>query len=202
MTWLMGEEKAMPQGSPEWHDFRRRHLGASEVPSILGMDDWRKPIDVFNVKLNGEIFKGNFATERGKTLEPIILAKFEDRHRCRLTQPVLEFPEWPTLSASLDGWFSEEGAVVECKAPAAWKHTMALCGLVPDTYQDQLQTQMLVSGSEIAYYVSFHDTQPDEFDYAEVVVRADKKRQNQILEVAKRFWEIVESGVWDETFGN
>lgn len=79
---------------------------------------------------------------------------------------------------------------------------MALCGLVPDTYQDQLQTQMLVSGSDIAYYVSFHDTQPDEFDYAEVVVRADKKRQNQILEVAKRFWEIVESGVWDETFGN
>jgi putative phage-type endonuclease len=198
--WQEPEDDYQNQGSPSWHAFRSRHIGASEIAAVMGVDDFRTARDVFKAKTGGEIFKSNFAMERGKELEPIALARFEYNHRCRLSSPTLEYQLWRTLSASLDGLWEEDEAVVEVKAPAKWKHTMALCGLVPETYEDQLQTQMLVTGFQKAYYVSFHPDEPEGFDYAEVIVVANPDRQMEILNRAKHFWSMVEAGVYDESF--
>lgn len=172
------------------------------MPSIMGTSDFGNAHGVFVAKVQGALNNpsDNYATLRGKRLEPVILAKFEEAKGCRLTSPSICFPEWPTLSASLDGWNDSEKYVVECKAPSRIKHLGALCGIIPDTYKDQLQAQLLVAGVDLAYYVSYHDDEPEGFDLAIVEVRADKVRQSQILETCQRFWRLVENGTWDEMF--
>lgn len=195
MSWLDLNE-VQEQGSPAWHEFRSRHIGASEIPAIMGTDDWRDAEDIFKAKVFGEKFEGNFATQRGKALEPLIISLFEENKGVRLTQPTLEYPQWPTLSASLDGWIENEKAVVEVKAPALWKHGLALCGLVPETYQDQLQTQMLVSDAEKCYYVSYHPDEPPGFNLAIVVIQPNFDRQQLILNTAIRFWVRVQMKTW------
>lgn len=185
------------QNSPEWHAFRRNHVGASDIPALMGTCDFRTEADVFKAKMDGEVWEGNWATQRGKNLEPVALALFEQKHACKLTQPTLEYPAWRILSASLDGLWAERPAVVEFKAPAVWKQTMALCGLLPETYEDQVQAQLLVAQVDHAFYVSYHPDLPEGFQYAEVLVEANSRRQFEILDCAQRFWEKVEKARYE-----
>lgn len=201
---MWDEQKLQPhqvQGSPEWYQFRQAHLGASDIPVIMGKSDFSKPHDLFLQKTNPWVAQPEtWPMIRGKMLEPVIIARFEQLHNCRLESDVLEWREWPIISASLDGWWDLERAVIECKAPSLSKHTEALCGLVPETYIDQVQSQILVKECEKAYYVSFHDGEPESHCYAEVLVYRDEKRIKEIVERCRIFWDIVLSGVWRDDF--
>lgn len=198
MSFLEAEDSEQVQGSDAWLKRRSKRIGASEVPAILGLDDWRDAHDVFKGKTEGETFTGNFATERGKQLEPVIRAKMEEAHGYLLSTPVLDYAPWPVLSCSLDGMSPDGKLIYEMKAPALWKHTGALCGIVPDTYQDQVQTQLLITGAELCYYCSFHDGEPEGFDLAVVEIYPDKERQEFILKRCQEFWKVVEEGIWRE----
>lgn len=204
MTWLdpKGGGGGLIQNSPEWYQWRMHHIGASDVPSIMGTSDFGNAHGVFIAKTQGALDNpsDNYATQRGKSLEPVIISKFEEAYNLRTTQPSLEYKEWPVLSASLDGWVDQERIIVEVKAPARIKHIQALCGAVPKTYIDQVQTQLLVAEGKINYYVSYSPDEPDGFNFAVVEVDPDKKRQEQILKACHMFWLMVESKVWDENF--
>jgi putative phage-type endonuclease len=140
-----------------------------------------------------EGFKGNYATKRGKDLEPHIWESYIQKTGAFLTKPVLEYSLWPVLSASLDGWDHSSARVVEFKATGKEKHQMALSGLVPRTYADQLQSQMLVSNAKSAHYVSFNPEFPVDQRLAIVEVLPDSKRQSEILAKAKEFWTRVQN---------
>jgi putative phage-type endonuclease len=190
MNWLLDEDKnAQVQRSSEWHEFRRKHIGASDVPAIMNECDFKKPLDLWLVKTKRkEPFAGNFATQRGIDAEPAIRKLYEELMGVPLEAPVLEFKEWPVLSASLDGLNREAEIVVEFKYPSAEKHKQAVLGKVPKTYAAQLQAQMLVTGYDTAHYVSYDGT-----DIAVVVVKEDKEYQARILEECKKFWNYVET---------
>jgi putative phage-type endonuclease len=195
--WLDSIPVLLPhliQGSPEWHLYRAKQIGASDVPAIMGKCDFRTPYDVFLTKMpDYEPGEQTWPMIRGHALEPITLARFEMIHGCKLTNPILKKGN---IHASLDGWWVEEKLPVEAKAPALWKHTQALCGIVPDTYEDQLQTQMYVAESDKAYYLSFHPDEPESHQYAEIIVYRDDKRIKEILEVCSIFWEKVLRREW------
>lgn len=179
------------QGSEAWHEFRSKHVGASDVPAIMGTCDFKNIYQLWLEKTNQvEKFKGNWATRRGHEMEPIAREIYSKKTGLIVKDDVvLEFAEWPTLSASLDGFVENEKLVVEIKTPSKSKHQQALAGIVPTTYRDQLQTQMLVAGVDQADYVSY--STDDELDVAIVRVQADKQRQSEILEKAKFFWNCV-----------
>lgn len=183
--------EALIQGSEEWLQWRAQHIGASEVPSIMGTNDFGSALSLWMEKTGQkERFKGNFATQRGNELEPIVRDIFERRYECKSPPIVLEYKEWPVLSASLDGLIDGK-AVVEIKCPSLAKHQQAINGEVPATYRDQLQAQLLVSGLSTAFYVSFHTD--DKNEIAVVVVKEDKIRQQQILNRAKEFWNCIQT---------
>jgi putative phage-type endonuclease len=193
------EDTKLQQGSQEWHEFRSRHVGASEVPAIMGTCDFKNMFTLWMEKTG--IHKkevSTFATERGKSWEQTILALYTDKTGNATSSEVMEYPEWPVLSASLDGFVNDKKIVVEVKYPSKAKHEFALCGKVPETYRDQLQTQMLVTGSKIAHYVSFNEDMPENMKLAIVEVPADKERQALILQKAKEFWALVESKTYPE----
>ena len=188
------EEKGsvQEQGSEAWHAYRAIHIGASEVPAIMGTCDFKTDFQIWLEK-TGTFKKefSSFATERGKYYEPIILTEYENKTGLKAHSKVLEFDIWPVLSASLDG-LTESNVVVEIKCPSKAKHQMALIGIVPETYRDQIQTQLLVTGASLAHYVSY-DPNEVAMRLAIVEVRPDFDRQVQIIEKCKIFWELVQS---------
>lgn len=175
------------QGSGAWHDFRAKHIGASEVSAVLEESDFMTPYELWLIKTGQrDGFQGNWATERGKNAEQRIRELYEEKYAVKLTAPVLEYPAWPTLSASLDGYLERAKLVVEFKYPSKEKHALAVNGIVPKTYRAQIQAQMLVAGAESAHYVSF-----DGSGIAVVEVAADYAEQMRIVAACMSFWELV-----------
>lgn len=191
-NFLEEKEPYQIQGSPEWHAFRKKHIGASEVPAIMGTCDFKTIEDIRDAK-TGEPKPNidNFAIRRGKALEHYVIARLENIHRVRLTNPVAVHPVHSFLSASLDGWDEARRIIYEVKVPSRVKHTMALCGLVPETYEDQLQAQIFVFDATKAIYVSYNEDEPEEFDLAQVEVYPNEKRQQEIVYKCQEFWESL-----------
>lgn len=181
------------QGSKAWHEFRSKHIGASEVPAMLGECDFKTTYDLYLEKIGEkEQFKGNFATRRGQEAEPEIRRLYEEKTGFSTIAPVLECQEFPILSASLDGWVEEEKLVVEFKYPSKEKHELARTGRVPKTYQLQIQAQMLCANAPRCDYVSYNGS-----DIVIVRVEADKEIQAKIVKTAKEFWNIVQNRSWN-----
>lgn len=192
MTWLDTStediDSVQSQGSNSWHNFRSKHLGASEAPILLNESDFTTIKELWELKTGKrKPFSGNFATQRGTAAEPTIRAMYEEKFGCKLTTPTLVWKEWDVLSASLDG-ITPAGRPVEMKYPSAAKHEMAKNGEVPHTYRAQLQQQMLVAGASSCDYVSYDGTSIVVVDYM-----ADKEYQDRIVKAARKFWACVES---------
>lgn len=195
MKELFGEatiEDYKVQGSEAWLKWRSKHIGASEVPAIMGTCDFSNIYEKWLDK-TGLVQKvvDNFATRRGTAFEPQIRAEVEERFNVTLTQDVVEDSVWPVLSASLDGVFHNEDGykvIVEIKYPSKEKHNLALSGIVPETYRDQVQAQLLVTKAQYAYYVSFDPEGDKDTRLAIVKVEPDFKRQDEILEACQNFW--------------
>lgn len=170
----------------DFHKGRNERIGASEVPAIMGTCDFNTAQSVWEIKTGKkDPFVGNWATRRGHDLEPIAREHYEQKYLVKAPALFVKYSEWETLTATLDGFTGE--CVVEIKAPSKQKHQMAIDGIVPSTYRDQVQAQMLCAGVDIAHYVSFD---PDD-GIAVVEVKADKARQEEIVKACKAFWELV-----------
>lgn len=191
-----GKTNEISQNTKEWHEWRSRHIGASDVPAIMGTSDFSNPHKYWMEKTGqSKKFEGNWATMQGQIFEPTILALYTQRTGNVTTSKVAEFPAWPVLSASLDGFVDDANIVVEVKKVSKDKHKQALSGIVPETYRDQVQAQLLVTGAEQAHYVSYNDGFGDEESLAIVTVYPDEKRQKEILIASVDMWDRIAKGV-------
>lgn len=182
------------QGSEAWHQFRRHHIGASEIGIILGESDFRSVWELWAEKcgmIEGQ--ETNFAMQRGKLAEPLIATLYESETGERLESKVCEYADWPVLSASLDG-VTESGKVVEFKYPGKEDLALAQQGVVPEKYRAQVQQQMMCAGSQEADFVVY-----DGEKIWIVPVKRDADYCARILVHAKEFWKSVETRTEPET---
>ena len=113
----MSPEPAPPSATLEPPD-RRRSIGASDAPAVVGVDPWRSAADVWLEKTGriGEILTPSPAMEAGKFLEPALL----DWASAVLREPIVGrqvrvmHPDAPELTATLDA-VTASGAIIEAK---------------------------------------------------------------------------------------
>lgn len=140
----------------QWLKDRKSGIGASEVATILGLNPYASPWDVWADKMDIiENWEGNEATELGTRFEPAILDFAESRlgtleRNVRLVHPTLP------LASTLDARLVSDGTPVEAK-------TTGLCGpvygewgeegsdIVPDCYSIQVHTQIFCSEKDMGY---------------------------------------------------
>lgn len=143
----------LEQNTPEWEEFRRTRIGASDVPTIMdGSDNDR--FDLYVRKTSGSKLFVNRAMERGHELEPDARAWYE-------TVTGYEFPkltachddhDW--LMASLDGYSEPTQEVLEIKCPMDIPDE-AIRAPNYNRYWWQVQAQMGVSGARNAALVLY-----------------------------------------------
>src|SRR5271157_3831078 len=145
----------MEQNTPEWLEFRRNKIGASDAPAIMGESPWKTPYQLWEEKIYGKATEQNKAMARGTALEPAARYVFETMTLLNVKPKVMVHPERSWQIASLDGITFDGNTIVEIKCPNAETHQMAVKGKIPDHYMIQIQHQLIVSGALKAIYFSF-----------------------------------------------
>lgn len=155
----------LEQNTPEWLAERRKHIGASDVPVIIGAipKSWkRKPCDIMASKREDAIpFEENEDMRLGHELEPLVLMAYGlstgnvSRPGGMYLHPV---NQW--ASASIDGEHIEDGTPVEVKTTneRAWRTGEwgeSGTDVIPSHYFIQTQWQMYVTGASRVVVVAF-----------------------------------------------
>ena len=145
------------QNSSEWLAWRRTHIGASEIPIILGVSKFCTPYVLWQRKLGfAEGQKDNWAMQRGREIEDLVLAMANEQLGGAFVPRVLVHPDLEWASASLDGIDYLMKAILEIKCPGLEDHQCAEKVEVPAHYWPQVQWQLFCSGLEQGYYVSYY----------------------------------------------
>lgn len=177
----------MEQNSPEWLEWRRKGIGASDVAALIGLSKWSTPYKVWADKVGqGTQFVGNFATERGQELEGKARARYELVTMEDMPPALAIHPKYDICRVSLDGLSADGKKILEIKVPSQASHDIAdKEKRVPDQYVPQVQYQLAVTGAEELDYFSYHaptDT------HALVPVKPDVEYQGMLIASVVEFW--------------
>jgi putative phage-type endonuclease len=173
----------------EWLRQRKKGIGSSDAPAVLGVSKWKTPYRVWQEKLNlVPDQEDNEPMFWGRTLEPIIRQRYADETGRVVTVPKLMASEaHPFMLASLDG-LTEDNRIVEIKTARSdqdWGEPGT--DQVPDVYQVQVQHQMVVARKTVADIpVLFGGN-----DFRIYTVEADPELQELIIKAEEAFWVLV-----------
>jgi putative phage-type endonuclease len=128
---------------------RRGYLGASEAGAILGIDQYRTALDVYNEKL-GLVppFEGNAHTERGNRLEAVAADVYRENTgllTVRRSQPYAH-PQYPFIQGHIDRKVVGEKRILEIKCPSIAAFRSHQRKGLPDSYIAQAHVYMGLSG--------------------------------------------------------
>lgn len=132
----------------EWLAWRKKGIGASDSPIIMGVSPWKTPLQLYEDKTSDEIKESSsYITNKGNEVEPQIRAWLEINKNTSFEPALIERG---IFKASLDGRSGDQ--IAEFK----------YCGkedydsdVVPTKYWPQVQHQLMVSGARVCYYVCY-----------------------------------------------
>jgi putative phage-type endonuclease len=173
----------LEQDSVEWKELRKRCIGASDAPIIMGVSPYTTPYQLWNDKVNGISKIENAAMTFGKNNEEAARELFEQMTGLTMFSRVVSHPERSWQIASLDGIDLDRSCILEIKCANANDHAMAKDGKVPDKYFPQLQHQMSVTNMNEEYYFSYHRGEG-----IIVKVKRDPEYIEKMIEMEKIFY--------------
>lgn len=178
------------QGSEAWLKHRKKHIGASDVPAILGYSPYQTAFNIWEQKTSkftAGYKEATWAQKRGTDAEPKIRELYTRKTGLEANPKVLTYDKWDTLIASLDG-LTPCNRVVEIKYPSTTVYESCTKGQIPIYYYYQVQAQMLVSGSSICDFVCYNGK-----DISILPIPAREGDHRFILEKCMQFWDTVTS---------
>ena len=176
----------LQQNTPEWLQFRKNKIGASDAPTIMKVG-FKTPYQLWQQKLGFvEPEAENYAQAEGKRKEPIALAALQDKLGIALEPSIRLHNQRSWMMASLDAFDERSCTVGEIKCPGKEDHNLALAGQVPEKYYPQLQHQIEVCNVDWVYYYSYAGE-----DNALLVVNRDDKYIKKLLIEEEKFFECM-----------
>ena len=149
------QEHKIIQGTPEWHEFRSRHLNASDAPAMMGESPYKTRNALLREKAVGVVAEVSSETQR----------RFDDGHRFEalarpLAEKIIGEELYPVVgssgkfAASFDGMTMLGDVIFEHKTLNA-----ALAAIDPDEelplyYRIQMEHQFMVSGAEKCLFMA------------------------------------------------
>ena len=177
-----------------WLAARRAGIGGSDVAAILGLSQYRTPLDVYLDK-RGEVTDDaadNPAMLWGRILEPVIRQRYSDTTGREVALPagIMASRERPFMLANPDG-FTADRRIFEAKTArtaAGWGEPGT--DEVPDAYALQVQHYMIVTGLAVADVAVLIGGS----DFRIYTVHADPALQADLIAAEAEFWTRVEEG--------
>lgn len=178
-----------------WYSDRQGGIGASEWPTVCGLNAWATPLDVWLRKTgrdDGDT--AGEAAEWGHRLQSAVTAKYMDSHPGVFVETpeddgipsIVAHPDYPMCRASLDAVCHDGDAtyVLEIKTAGARKAYEWDGGLMPAAYIAQVLYQLAVTGLPFAHVAVLIAGQK----YEERVIEADQRYSAWALNTAAKWW--------------
>jgi putative phage-type endonuclease len=186
----------LEQGSPEWHQFRMEGVGGSEVSVLLNANPYKKDTveNLFKLKTGSiEQKSENPDMRRGKDAEPLIREMYENLMGWRVPPCCVIDENAPYMRVSLDGLRDDDRLVAEFKAPRLRGQATVSAEGVPKIYLAQVQYQLLITGAEVAHFVSYCTEMADDIPERLIVleVRPNPRIHDILRTRVREFWDFV-----------
>lgn len=171
----------LEQRTPEWREFRKRGLGSSHIPSIMGCDPYNSIYDTW-AKITGKKTekKTTLPMQRGTDYEKEAL-EWLCKTTGKIYKPiVVQHKKYPFLYASIDAYCAEDHSIVEIKTPFGKDMCVKLNHIVQTLYQDEC-----IDAKNRSILIWDHDNKIGELHPQEKQVA----QQKEIIEKTVYFWE-------------
>lgn len=173
----------------EWLLDRQKGIGGSDVATILGLNKWKSPYQLWLEKTD-QIALEHTESEPaywGNVLEEIVAKEFQERtgKKVRRRNQVFEHPLHPFLRANIDRDVVGENAILECKTANAFLGKEWEGEEVPLSYLCQVQHYMNVLNKKYCYIAVLIGGQ--KFIWKRV--DRDQELIDMITERLVEFWE-------------
>lgn len=172
---------------------RTKFIGASDVSSILGLNPWKTPLQLWSEKtgrIEAKDLSDNEAVEWGTRLERVVSRKFSEKHGVKLIARKTRYvhPEHDYISCELDNIIAGTDEQVEIKTVNAfawnsWKDKDEL----PIYVIVQVMTQLGLSKRKKAWVACLCGGQK----YIEKEIEFDQEMYDDIIEKCVAFWNMV-----------
>lgn len=190
---LVADRKAEPE---KWSELRRDTIGSSDITTILGLNRWQTPLDLW-MEMTGRKERGNVdnpATRYGKAVEPIIMELFREKHgelAVLDTEALYQHPIYEWAVCTPDAFLSYGGD--EFDGLLEIKHTSMAYGWddggAPDYAHCQLIWQMGILGFRYGYIGAVVQGRAN--DLKDPMFEFDEGLFNLMLEKAANFMTLV-----------
>lgn len=193
MKYVWTEEE-LPQGSPEWHEWRKGGLGGSGVACLM----YESPYE--SIQMSWEIRTGNrppkvfsAAMAQGNQKEPEARDYYEERFG-DVEALCAVHPSLPWVRCSFDGVRIDRTAIVEIKCPKnlANHRSQTKAGTVPKHRRAQLQWQLAIAnalwGVDECHYWSYWNQD----EYKRIVVPYNRDYTAELIRRGEIFLGYVE----------
>lgn len=180
----------LPQGSSKWLEFRKDKIGASEIPSIMGLDGaYKTRKALLEEKVTGEVKKvtafEQALFDRGHELEAVARERLEKHLGYALPPLVVQSTENSLFIASLDGFNQERMEILEVKSTKnAEKLAHAEREEATDIYYAQVQWQLFIMGARCAHLAVINSETEELFS---MQIFPNEEYQSKILDAVTKF---------------
>jgi putative phage-type endonuclease len=179
----------------EWHEARRKGLGGSDSPVVLGVSPFRTARELWEEKRTPNLnTEPSAAMMRGTTMEPIIADLYADvtGRSLEIESNLLQDAELPVMQANIDRRIVDENpGVLEIKCPGIHIFNKIKREGAPEYYSVQLQHYLAVTGYNWGSLAIFNAEQWE-------LLFFDVKRDDGLIDLIRvkdaEFWQMVIDG--------
>lgn len=181
----------------EWLAWRKKGIGSSDAPVVMGVSPWGTKMDLYEQKVSDTVEEdesNQYVKDLGNEAEPKIRSLFSLLMADDFQVALLEMDGFP-LIASLDGRSICKTKIIEIKLSGKEDFEGAQKGKVPEKYIPQIQHQLMVSKAEVCYFLSYSYAAYKESkavtadNLAIVEVKPDKEYQATLMQEELKFWQ-------------
>lgn len=174
----------------EWLEDRRKGLGGSDIATVLGLNKWSSPYQLWLDK-TGQVdieFSESEPAYWGNVLEEVVASEFQERtgKKVRRRNQVFVHDDYPFLRANIDRDVVGENAILECKTANAYLAKDWEGEEIPLAYICQVQHYMNVLNRDYAYIAVLIGGQK----FVWKKIERDQELIDLITEKLVEFWTV------------
>jgi len=185
------------QRTPEWHEWRKGGVSASEMAIILGLSPYKTPWRLW-MEQKGRVpapdLSRNPNVRRGVEMEDNARQLFETEHDALLMPVCAESGMYNIFRCSFDG-IDENGIPVELKVPAdsTWEEVKELeeQSAAYQLYRPQVMFQIFVAEADHGWLVFYHRNEDGTEEKVEFRIARDEAMIEEIIEKGLEFWDSL-----------
>ena len=190
----------------EWHEIRRKHIGGSDVSIIMGYNEYKNPVTLWEEKTGRkkqDDLTQNEAVQRGNMSENLLIEHFKINnpgYSVGKIENSLENLQFPFMIANLDGTLEHKElgkGVLEIKTATCHSYAVYLDKWKTDIpIEYYLQIQHYLSVTNYNYAILYADirleyTEEKRHEIKQYFIKRNDEDINQIVEKEKEFYQYL-----------